>query len=262
MSRASSRSSSRPTTRRAVASSSSTVDNGGDLQIDEPSAADAEARIRDSQERAHHRARPGRQPQRWPDAFGSDGALYLSRPATAVPGRSREQCPEPGARAREDPADRPEPGGRGRPRLSSHRGSSPSGDTTAPKLHARAPRRQRVLRHRGTIVYVRCNENCSVERGRHALDRPPQAAFAAREGGARRGPACAAPSCGCGRARSDCCGGRCDTARTRGCGCACARPTRRATAQRWSGAACASGASRRSRKRRSTGFVASSSARA
>ena len=41
----------------------------------------------------------------------------------------------------------------------------PAHDLTAPQLSARAPRRQRVLRHRAVIVYVRCSENCDVQVG-------------------------------------------------------------------------------------------------
>jgi glucose/arabinose dehydrogenase len=38
-------------------------------------------------------------------------------------------------------------------------------DVAAPGLRARAPRRQRVLRLRGAIVYVRCSEQCTLEAG-------------------------------------------------------------------------------------------------
>jgi glucose/arabinose dehydrogenase len=41
----------------------------------------------------------------------------------------------------------------------------PHADTVAPRLAVRAKPRQRVLRHRGAIVYVRCNEHCSVNAG-------------------------------------------------------------------------------------------------
>ena len=39
------------------------------------------------------------------------------------------------------------------------------GDTTAPTVRTRAKRRQRVLRLRGAIVYVRCDEGCRVSVG-------------------------------------------------------------------------------------------------
>jgi glucose/arabinose dehydrogenase len=38
----------------------------------------------------------------------------------------------------------------------------PAPDVTAPVVSARAPRRQRVLRLGGAVVYVRCNESCSL----------------------------------------------------------------------------------------------------
>jgi hypothetical protein len=41
----------------------------------------------------------------------------------------------------------------------------PTYDLTAPVLSARAPRRQRLLRHRAVIVYVRCSENCELQVG-------------------------------------------------------------------------------------------------
>jgi glucose/arabinose dehydrogenase len=44
-------------------------------------------------------------------------------------------------------------------------GGAPGLDRTAPVLFARAPRRQRVLRLRGAVVYVRCSENCSLRAG-------------------------------------------------------------------------------------------------
>jgi glucose/arabinose dehydrogenase len=41
----------------------------------------------------------------------------------------------------------------------------PTYDLTAPVLSAQAPRRQRVLRNREAIVYVRCSEHCTLEAG-------------------------------------------------------------------------------------------------
>ncbi len=38
----------------------------------------------------------------------------------------------------------------------------PVRDATAPRLRARVKRRQRVLRLRGAVAYVRCNEACAV----------------------------------------------------------------------------------------------------
>ena len=128
--------------------------------------------------------------------------------------------------------------------------SSAGDDVTAPVLPARAPRRQRVLRHRGAVVYVRCNERCTRERRRHAARPAPQvrlravrAQLAARARGSGWSSiwraARAAPRCG----------GRSGATATRASCCGCGPATPPATGQRWSGAACASGASRRSRKR-------------
>jgi glucose/arabinose dehydrogenase len=66
----------------------------------------------------------------------------------------------------------PNPGGGGAP-VCALAGAPPSppdngvpgSDQTAPRLFARAPRRQRVLRLRGAVVYVRCNESCSLSTG-------------------------------------------------------------------------------------------------
>jgi glucose/arabinose dehydrogenase len=44
-------------------------------------------------------------------------------------------------------------------------GGGTGADVAAPVLAARAPRRQRVAKRRGVVVYVRCNENCSVGAG-------------------------------------------------------------------------------------------------
>jgi hypothetical protein len=41
----------------------------------------------------------------------------------------------------------------------------PTGDVTRPVLSVRAPRRQRMLRHRGAIAYARCDETCTVKAG-------------------------------------------------------------------------------------------------
>ena len=40
--------------------------------------------------------------------------------------------------------------------------AGPGPDLAAPVVAARAPRRQRVARRRGVVVYARCNENCSL----------------------------------------------------------------------------------------------------
>ncbi len=122
------------------------VDNGGDLQIDElrDGARTPVLTIQHDQADNHNGGQL---------LFGPDNALYLSTGDGGTQGDPEGDAQNPnsmlGKILRIDvSAGPPPPGG---------------GDVTAPKLHARAPRRQRVLRHRGTIVYVRCNENCSVD---------------------------------------------------------------------------------------------------
>jgi glucose/arabinose dehydrogenase len=63
-----------------------------------------------------------------------------------------------------------------------------SEDVTAPRVSARAPRRQRMLRLGGAIVYLRCSEDCAVAvggtlllRGRKLLLRRATAALDANE---------------------------------------------------------------------------------
>jgi glucose/arabinose dehydrogenase len=41
----------------------------------------------------------------------------------------------------------------------------PAPDTRATVISARAPRRQRLIRQRGAVVYVRCSENCGLDAG-------------------------------------------------------------------------------------------------
>jgi hypothetical protein len=106
--------------------------------------------------------------------FGPDGCLWIStgdgggqndqfnnaqNPATLLgkllridpdpPGRGGSVCGGPAASAG---------GGEGTPLPA---------DATPPVVRARVPRRQRVLRLRGAVAYVRCNEPCTVAaRGR------------------------------------------------------------------------------------------------
>ena len=202
--------------------------------------------------RADDSARPGRQPQRRPAAVRAGRrALPLDR-RRRHPGGSRGRRSEPELAAREDPEVR-----RGSASAIGRR-STP----LRPTLRTRVPRRQRVLRLRGAVAYVRCSEACTVFGGRDAAHRRPQAAPAARHrrGGkaspqqAAQGPAqeaLRAPAAS--RART--------TAAARGCRSGCVPAMPRATTQPWSVARFACAARRRSRKRRSTGLVASSRAR-
>jgi glucose/arabinose dehydrogenase len=90
--------------------------------------------------------------------FGQDGYLYLSTGDGGVQGDPEGDAQNVGSllgkilRIDVHPAA----------------GAPPPGavsDTTAPILGARVPRRQRVLRLRGAVAYVRCSEQCSVAAG-------------------------------------------------------------------------------------------------
>jgi glucose/arabinose dehydrogenase len=60
----------------------------------------------------------------------------------------------------------------GGPPTTAASGTPPVQDTTPPTLRARVKRRQRVLRLRGVVAYVRCSESCSVPaRGRLRIGR-------------------------------------------------------------------------------------------
>ena len=59
----------------------------------------------------------------------------------------------------------PTPRGRPSRRAATRARQAPSADTTAPVLRARVPRRQRVLRRRGAVAYVRCSEACTLSVG-------------------------------------------------------------------------------------------------
>ena len=85
-------------------------------------------------------------------------ARSTSRRATAAPRAIRRATPRTRAAAREDPAD----GGECLGAAPAARGDA---DLAAPTLAVRVPRRQRVLRLRGAVAYVRCSEACTVEAG-------------------------------------------------------------------------------------------------
>jgi hypothetical protein len=87
--------------------------------------------------------------------FGPDGALYLSTGDGGTQGDPEGDAQNPGSMLGKI--------------LRIDVGAQPSGpggaDLTPPALAARAPRRQRVLRRHGAIVYVRSNENASLRAG-------------------------------------------------------------------------------------------------
>ena len=89
--------------------------------------------------------------------FGPDGAVYLSTGDGGTQGDPEGDAQNPGSMLgkilRIDVgAQPPAPGGSG-------------ADVTPPTLAVRAPRRQRVLRLHGAIVYVRSNESSSLSAG-------------------------------------------------------------------------------------------------
>jgi glucose/arabinose dehydrogenase len=143
---------------------------GGDIRIDEftrsataPETADPSTRrnvltIEHSSAANHN----GGQLQ-----FGPDGCLWVT---TGDGGGGNDQfknAQNTGALLGKLLRINPNPPGVGGPACpAAQTGAPPAAyDLTAPALSARAPRRQRVLRRRAAIVYVRCSEHCTLEAG-------------------------------------------------------------------------------------------------
>jgi glucose/arabinose dehydrogenase len=128
------------------------TDNGGDLQVDElrGGARTPVLTIQHDQADNHNGGQL---------LSGPDGALYLSTGDGGTQGDPEGDAQNPnsmlGKILRLDVGAGPPP----------HEGAAPAPDLAAPVVSARAPRRQRVLRRRGVVVYVRCNENCSLGAG-------------------------------------------------------------------------------------------------
>ncbi len=127
------------------------TDNGGDLQVDElrGGVRTPVLTIQHDQADNHNGGQL---------LFGPDNALYLSTGDGGTQGDPEGDAQNPssllGKILRIDvslapPAPPP--------------GATP--DVTAPALTVRVPRRQRVLRLRGAVAYVRCSEACTVEAG-------------------------------------------------------------------------------------------------
>jgi hypothetical protein len=117
------------------------VDNGGDLQIDQlkDGARTPVLTIQHDQADNHNGGQL---------LFGPDNALYLSTGDGGTQGD-----PEGDAQNQNSMLGKI---------LRIEVGAGPPPDLTAPVISTRAPRRQRVLRQRAAIVYVRCSENCSL----------------------------------------------------------------------------------------------------
>ena len=141
------------------------TDNGGDLQVDElrGGVRTPVLTIQHDQANNHNGGQL---------LFGPDNALYLSTGDGGTQGDPEGDAQNPssllGKILRIDVAAA---------RLAA--AAWRDADVTAPVLSVRVPRRQRVLRLRGAVAYVRCSEACTRRGGRHAADRQPQAAAAA-----------------------------------------------------------------------------------
>ena len=122
------------------------VDDGSDLQLDEyrDGVRTPIATIQHDQASNHNGGQL---------LFGPDGGLYLSTGDGGTQGDPEGDAQNPssllGKILRFDVGAPP----------------PPAADTAAPTLRTRVPRRQRVLRLRGAVVYVRCSEACTVSAG-------------------------------------------------------------------------------------------------
>jgi glucose/arabinose dehydrogenase len=128
------------------------VDNGGDLQVDQlqDGTRTPVLTIQHDQAENHNGGQL---------LFGPDNALYLSTGDGGTQGDPEGDAQNPnsplGKILRIDVGIAPPEGG----------GPSPAGTPTPLSLTARAKRKQRVLRNRAVIVYVRCNKACQLSAG-------------------------------------------------------------------------------------------------
>jgi glucose/arabinose dehydrogenase len=118
-------------------------DNGGDLQVERVTdgARTPVLTIQHDQADNHN----GGQLE-----FGPDNALYLSTGDGGTQGDPEGDAQNPNSQLG---------------KILRIDVGLPAPDTSAPALSARAPRRQRLVRQRGAVVYVRCSENCRLEAG-------------------------------------------------------------------------------------------------
>jgi glucose/arabinose dehydrogenase len=145
------------------------TDSGGDIRIEEftrsasdPDRADPATRrvvlvIEHSSESNHN----GGQLH-----FGSDGCLWVTTGDGGGQNNQHNNAQNRGTLLGKILRIDPDPPGVGGPPCAfSSAPPAAGGDTKAPVLRARVPRRQRVLRLRGAVAYVRCSEACRVSAG-------------------------------------------------------------------------------------------------
>jgi glucose/arabinose dehydrogenase len=144
------------------------TDSGGDIRIEEftrsasdPERADPATRrvvlvIEHSSEANHN----GGQLH-----FGSDGCLWVTTGDGGGQNNQHNNAQNPGTLLGKILRIDPDPPGVGGPPCAFSSAPAAGGDTKAPILRARVARRQRVLRLRGAVAYVRCSEACRVSAG-------------------------------------------------------------------------------------------------
>jgi glucose/arabinose dehydrogenase len=151
------------------------TDGGGDIRIDEFTRSVADPQIADPSSRRnvltieHSGASNHNGGQ---VHFGADGCLWITTGDGGGQNNQFMNSQNAGTLLGKILRINPNPPGAGGPACPPAStttgppgGGGPGADVTAPGVSARAPRRQRVLRLRGAVVYVRCNESCSLAAG-------------------------------------------------------------------------------------------------
>ncbi len=136
------------------------VDNAGDLAVDELRRSASDPNTADPASRRNVITIPHRQADNHNGGqllFGPDGYLYLSIGDGGTQGDPEGDAQSLGSLLGKIIRINPNPSGAPPPPPP----AAPT-DTRAPRLRARVPRRQRVLKLRGAIAYVGCNERCTV----------------------------------------------------------------------------------------------------